>query len=382
MPAPNFRYVLHHPVTREKIGELEVREAAWTEVVNGGSTFTGKVTVPGNSIKIAEIKRITDPYRAALYVTPGSGRISWGGPIVDRKWDSDTNTLTITGTEWRNWLYDVVIGPKADGTGTNTFVYSNTDQLQLARNVLNRLMADGLSDQGLPPMDYGSEVSGINRNFEIGGMLFKTPGAYLDALANMDRGFEWDIEPYYASDGNPFLRLQTYFPQRGGTVPSLRFVKTPSGGNILDVDEMDFDASEVARRVWAVGEGPNAESTPWAVDNDPELASGTALRTDQVSTYSGALSRANLASYARAERLFRDSTLSALAFRVRMVDPDMFGYAKGDRCRVTLKDRFIDLDVSNCRILSREMHPDEQYIKITVNLSDLVLPEVDTGGSV
>lgn len=380
MPTPTFNYQIYHPVSRQKLGELEIREPTWVEGVNGGSTFTGKVTVPGNPLKIAEIKRLTDEWRNALYVTSGS-RIPWSGPLIARKWDSDSNTLSITGIDWRTWLYRCIVGPKADGTGTNTFSYSNVDQFQLARNVIDR-MFDNYVGAGFPYISYGGEMSGILRNFRISGMDFKSAGQYLDDLANMDRGFEWDIEPSFFTDGLPLLYLQLYSPQRGAPVAGLRFVKTPGGGNILNVDELDYDANEVARRVWAVGEGPNAESTPWAVDNDPELAQGTVLKTDQVTTYSGALTRANLASYARAERAYRDTTLRALSFETRLTDPDIFLYGKGDRARITLQDRWVDLDVFNCRVISREMKPDNGTVKITVNLADTVMPEVDTGGAV
>lgn len=382
MAAPEFRYLVHHPVLRTKLGELDIREASWSETVNGGSTLTGKVTVPSNPLLISEIKRCTAPHRAALYVTPGFGRIQWGGVFVGRNWDDKTNTLSITVQEWRSWLFTVTLGPKPDGTGTNSTTYSGVDQLTIARAVIDRLMNGGSVAQGIPPIDYGTELSGITRNYQLNGMQLLSVGQHLDTLANLDRGFEWDLEPYFGNDSLPMLRLQTYFPQRGGTLPWLRFDKTGNAGNILNMQDIDEDASAVARRVWAVGEGPNAESTPWAMDQDPELSAGTVLRTDQTTTYSGNLSRLNLASYARAERLYRGDTLSALKFPVRLDSPDMLSYQKGDRCRVVVKDRWIDIDVSNCRILSRDIRPDQNQADITVNLNDLALPEVDTGGSV
>jgi len=380
--VPQFRYVVHHPVLRTKLGELEVREASWSESVNGGSTFTGKVTVPDNPSIISEIRRCTETDRAAIYVDPGLGRIQWGGVMVGRSFDDSNNTLSFTAMEWRSWLFRVVLGPRPDGTGTNTFTYTNTDQFAIARAVINRLLADGSQSAGLPSIDYGLDVTGINRNYQIGGMEFKSAGAHLDTLANLDRGFEWDLEPYYANDSLPSLRLQLYFPQRGGVLPWLVFRKKAGEGNILKMDEMDMDSSASDARVWAVGDGPNAESTPWAMDQSPEVAAGTVLRTDQVSTYSGALTRTTLASYARAERVYRADALAVLKFPVRLDSPSILDYQKGDRCRVIVNDRWNDIDVSNCRIVSRDIDPDKNIAVITVNLNDLNLPEVDTGGSV
>jgi len=381
-----FRYPVYHPVLRTKLGELDVREAAWSEIVNGGSTFTGKVTVPDNPILISEIKRCTQPYRAALYATPGLGRIQWGGVMVGRNWNDENNELTITVMEWRTWLFSVILGPRPDATGTNIFTYGNVDQLYIARDVINILVAGGGGGVaelgGIPPIDYGILSSGILRNYMIHGMQLKSAGAHLDALANMDRGFEWDLEPYFANDSLPKLRLQTYFPQRGGLIPYLKFSKTKDGGNILNMEDVEEDGTAASQRVWAVGEGPNAESTPWAMDQNPEVATGSVLRTDQVTTYGGALTRVNLASYARAERQYRAEPLTVLKFPVRMDSPDVLAYQKGDRCSVRVKDRWLDIDVENCRIVQRDIFPEKNTAVLTVDLTDLVLPEVDTGGAV
>jgi hypothetical protein len=355
-----------------------VREAKWTEVVNGGATFTGKVTVPDNPVVAAQIKVNTAPYGAALYATPGDGSISFGGPIVNRDWDGENNTLSITAVDWKSWFYRVVVGPKWNSLDPLTKTYSNVEQLTIARDIVNRI-----SGNGTPFLEIAGYTSGVNRDYIVTGVDWKSLGTHLDELGSLNNGgFEWEVEPYYYSDGLPRPRVQFYIPQRGGVVSGLKFFKTPDGGNILQINEMTDDATSVASRVWAVGEGPNAESMPWGGDEDPALASRTQLRTDQVTQYSGALTPAQLASYARTERIYRSQVLSALSFTVRMDQPDMFGYGKGDRCAVRVLDRFLDVNVRNCRILSREIYPDSSTIKLSVNLNDLALPEVDSGGAV
>jgi hypothetical protein len=102
-----------------------------------------------------------------------------------------------------------------------------------------------------------------------------------------------------------------------------------------------------------------------------------------VSKYSGAvLDVPELASYARTERLYRSNYISGITFTTRMDAPDVFGYSKGDRCRVLVEDRFLSVDARNARILTREMNPDSNTVKLTVNLNDITLPEIDTGGSI
>lgn len=375
MTAPTFQYQVYHPVNRRRIGQLSVREPKWTEVVNGGTTFTGKVTVPDNPLSTQRIKDCTIPYGTALYAVSADNSISFGGPLVNRDWDDSTNTLAITAIDWKSWFYRTILGPTL-GTDPLTDTFTNTDQLTIA----SRMVTRATWNDSAPYMESGEYVSGVNRNYIITGIAFRSLGAWLDDLGGLaNGGFEWEVEPYFYDDGLPLVRVQYYIPQRGGVVPGLVFTKTPEGGNILRVEEMQDDATGVASRVWAVGEGPNAESTPWAGDQGPV---GLSLLTDQVTQYSGALTRSQLASYARTERLYRSEFLSGLSFRVRMDNPSIFSYTKGDRCRVRVKDRFLDIDVSNCRILSREMDPDTNTVKLTVNLKDLTIPEVDTGGAV
>lgn len=365
------------------MGYLDVREAKWTEMVNGGATFSGKVTVPDNPIVANAIRTNTRPYEAAIYATPGSGRINFGGPIVARSWNGDTNTLTITAIDWKSWYYRVILGPKTSGIDAWTVSYSDYELLWIAADVVYRGSAD--YNPGSPVIEVAAYNTGILQDYVLTGVEFKTMGAHLDALGSLaNNGYEWEVEPYYAADGYPIQRVQFYRPQRGGVVNGLLFNKTPKGGNILSIEDVTDDATSMANRIWAVGEGPNAESTPWAFDEDPAMDGNPSspLLATQVTQYTGSLTRAQLASYARAERLYRSNYLSSVTFSVRMDSPDINSYGKGDRCRIIVQDRWLDVDARNCRILSREMDPDNNTVRLTVNMNDLKLPEVDTGGSV
>ena len=384
MPNPVFQYQVYHPVTRGRLGQLTVREPSWTEVVNGGTTFTGKVTVPDNPLVVSQIDTCTKPYESSIYAIPaGTGAISFGGPVINRVWDDETNTITVTAIDWKSWCYRVIVGPKADGTNPFITTYTNMDQLAIARTIIYRVFSPGQAE-GVPVVQVGDYVSGVNRTYQVSGTQFKTLGAWLDDLGGLaNGGFEWEVEPVFSPEGIPVMRFQFYIPQRGGVIPGLLFSKTFKGGNILKIDSYEEDASAVARRVWAVGEGASTDSTPYAADTDPTLVlRRSALRTDTVTQYSGTLTRSQLASYARAERAYRSVVLGGLTFTVRLDSPDWTTYGKGDRCRIKVQDRFLNLDVRKCRILSRQINPDSNTAQLTVNLNDLKLPEVDSGGAV
>lgn len=363
------------------MGRLDVREAKWTEVVNGGTTLTGKVTVPDNPIVASAISLNTEPLGSAIYATLGDGSISFGGPIINREWDDTTNTLTITAVDWKAWLYRVIVGPKIGVYDPWIQTFTNTEQLTIARSIVQRV--DGTFNNGAPVFDVANYVSGVNRSYILTGTEFKTAGQHLDHLGGLSNsGFEWEVEPVFANDGLPKPRVQFYRPQRGGVVGGLVFRKTPEGGNILKIDELVDDASAVTSRVWAIGEGPDAASTPWGVDEDPVLSKQFRLRTDIVSQYNLGLTVQSLTSYARTERTYRAAYLSGLTFSIRMDSPSITSYTKGDRCRIVVRDRFLNIDVKNCRILAREMDPDNNLVKLTVNLNDLMLPEIDEDGAV
>lgn len=369
-----FQYYAHHPVQRNRLAALTIRDASWTETLNGGSVFSGKVTVPNDAYQIARIEEGTRPDSAAIYVQSAPGVLPWGGVVKKRTWNSDTNELEISVQEWRTWFYSVMLGPKSDGTGINSRTWSNTDQLTIARNIVAALVVDA----GIPPISYGAELSGITRTWGIAGTDFKSLGQLLDDLAAQDSGFEWDLECSYGNDNLPQLRFVTYYPQRGGVVPGLLFKE---GSNIISRDALEMSSEGRATRVWAYGEGPNAESLPWAMDQDPALADGYTLRTDAAFQFTGA-TRSVMASYARSQRYYLGQPLGQYSFTVRTGSPDYNSYQVGDRGRIVLRDRFLELDASNARILSKEVSPDDDTVKITVNFNDTVGIEIDPGGVV
>lgn len=377
MPT-EFTYMAYHPLQRTQIASLTLRDPVWTESVNAGSVLTAKVTVPDNPFQIARIKEATQPDQSALYVYSGLGRIPWGGVVKKREWNEESNSYTITVLEWRSWLFTQVVGPYADLSGSPSYVWTQVDQLQIARNIISIVVTGGVA-AGVPPIYVDIQESGVLRDLTVLGTSMRTAGSYLDEIANREGGFEWDLEPFIDEDGAPALRFSTHFPERGGVQPQLLFSQS---SNILSVSDIAESTESRATRIWAVGEGPNAESLPYSVDDDPDLATGYVLRSDKVTTYQTVTNRTTLASYARAERRFLNSPINLVEFNVQLDSPEYNSYAKGDRCRVVIQDRVTQIDQTGVRILEREVHPDEGYVKLTVNLNDQDALEVDEDGAV
>lgn len=376
-----YRYELYDLLGYIKLGSISPRDSLWTESVNGGSTWSGKLTIPEDNPVYVENLSSTVALGMSLFIRDPKGGIPWCGYISKREWDPNTNELSLTATEWRSYLYRLIGSPTDDYSSTYTTQFTATDQAVIARTILGTYRSAGLG-KGYPNFLEGTNLTGVNRDLLYRGTSFRTLGTWIDSMANRDRGFEWDIEAGRDNNGLGTLTFQIYFPQRGSVVENLTF-KYGAGQNMLSYDKVVESNEEVATRVWAIGGGPDAESVPYGQDSDPDMMAGASiLRFEKATTYQDVVLQSTLESYARSERMFYSVPLTLFSFTVQLTQPDITTYGKGDRCRIIVKDRWLDLDVSNVRIIERTIEPDKGLARITVDLSDLALPETDTNGTV
>lgn len=381
-----FTYRIYTTVGRTYLGDLPAKNVAWVESVNGATTWTGKVVIPaGDTVRSAQLDGLT-ALDNTLYVYTPDRQVPWAGYISSRSWDPDTNELSVEATEWRSWLYRIIAGPKSNYTVQN-YGWDQVDQLRIAREVAQdflyaeQVIGGGQEGgHGLPWIVFGTEMSGVLRDLNARGTLFRSIGTWIDSMANRDNGFEWDLVGAYTSGGLPVLNFTTYYPQRGNSVEGLIF-KYGTGGNILKYEPVKESNAEIARRVWTIGTGPDSDDLPFAQDTQPELiddAAYEAVRFDSYTNYQDVTEQATLESYARAEREFFSVPLTLFTFTVSMQKPYVYGYGKGDRCNVFVEDRWLSIDAENVRIVERTISPDTNLAKITVDLSDLELPDIDT----
>lgn len=375
-----FRYEIYDVLLGTRMGTLYPREPVWTESVNGGSTWSGKVTIPAdNPVLVQSINSITD-LGNTLFVRTPEGFIPWCGFISGRSWDPERNEITLTAMEWRAYLYRLLATPNEDYSPLVTD-YNDVDQLSIARGVLQTYVALG-AGKGVPQIQVGTNTSGVLRDLLMRGTLFKSVGTWIDSMANRDNGFEWDIEGTRNGAGGPVLTFQAYYPQRGGPIDGLVF-RYGQAGNMLSYESVAESNDSVVTRVWAVGAGPDTDYMPFAQDSDPDMLAGfSILRLEKASTYQDVNIQSTLESYARAERDFYSVPLTLFQFTVLLDEPYIYDYFKGDRCSIRVKDRWLDLEADNVRIIERVISPDTNVAKLTVDLSDIELPETDPEGAV
>jgi hypothetical protein len=378
-----FQYISFHPLTRQQLAPaFKMSGVSWSETVNGNGTFSGTIAMPDDDVTQTMIKVATEPDESAIFIrNTATNNWDWCGVVTEQEWDRSKNTIVVTAVEFRSWPYQVFLGPKLDLTGDNAYGWAGVDQLTIARDIITYATTGGITD-GRPQIAIGDEVSGKVRDLNIKGLDFKYAGELLDTISTRDGGFEWYLEPRTSAvDGLPELVLRLYFPQRGGIIDGLLFKSTDSGGNLVVDGSIKKSSTERRTRIWTVG---STETSPFAVDSDPAIPSGYTLLRERLTNYSTVTNRTTLASHARAERLFRSPKLNLLTVKVTETNPDVSTYRTGDRGRLILKDRMYDLDLPSVRIISREITPASGagVVKLTLDLNDFELPEVDAGGAV
>jgi len=382
MAAQTFHCTPFHPLTRQQLAPpVVIDELSWTEVVAGNGVLTGKIALPRSLVKRDQLRYALEPDSSAIYVKSSEGAYVFGGVVVGQEWDPENGTIAITAVEWRGWLYSVFLGPKLDLTADLLYGWTQKDQLQIAREIVAFATAGGTVD-GRPQITLGAELSGKLRDLNIRGLDFKYAGELIDTIAKRSGGFEWTIKAYDDStDFLPRLQFVTGFPELGGLVGGMLLRRTPNGGNFTLTSPISRSTTAMRTRVWTTG---STETLPFAVDSDPALPGANVMLREKMTAHSTVTERTTLASHARAERLFWGVKTNILSIAVLESTFGITTYPAGSRCRLAYQDQFQNIDLAAVRIIERKVTPRSGagLVEMQLDMSDFVLPEVDTGGVV
>lgn len=373
-----FQFLAYHPLQRNQLARLNVREPNWTETLSGNTSFTGKVTIPENELRTASLRTAMEPDESALYIRGSNNQWMWGGIVVAQSWNENTNEISFTAVDWRSYLYTLFLGPKEDLSSDVLYSYTAVDQLVIAQDLASEVVGPGRLAEGRPYIKIGNETSPRKRDLNFRGLEFKTLGEQIDTMAKRDDGFEWDVAIDTHTDGHPIPRIAMHYPERGGLVNGLIF----NDMNVLQKESIVRETTARRTRYWGTGEGPVSEALPFSQDTDPAIAEGFTLLKEGQNNWSGVVDLVTLSSHARAKRAYLNEKLNLVKFSVAIQNPDIFSYSVGDRCRVLLRSRWLTIDEESVRIIERQIVPEDGIVWITVNLNDIEIPEIDEGGSV
>jgi hypothetical protein len=359
---------------------LDLIDAKWNWTVGGNGQLTAKITVPEDEAPREALRLATNKWQSAIYVKSRNNTYTWGGPVVKRTWNRKAGQITIQCVEWRAWPYMLILEPEGDPD--RFYSYTNEDQLSIARKLLIEVTDFGYF-AGAPVIEYDSlQVSGKNRDLSFWGSQMQRCGSLIDSMANRDGGFEWTLEGIpNTSTGLPKMHFYTAYPERGALVAGLHFKSTPSGSN-CEPGDITEDASQEYNRFWTTGAGQPPDQL-YAWDFAPELVTGQILRLDGNASYPSVSERSTLTSHARRARKFFSSGIETvpISHNWGQIDPD--SYAIGDRGRLQLRDRWVNIDEAAVRVISKEVDTSGAgSVSTLLDLTDYTLPEVDAGGAI
>ncbi|GAA4908005.1 hypothetical protein GCM10023405_31950 [Streptomonospora salina] len=358
-----WRYRVHDVLTgRPMYGDgLPLSGAQWSQALTEPGSLTGSIAItPDNRDAIADA---TLPDRACLYVLDEANRVAWHGIVVARPWSPKERAITLTAAHAKAWLKSRLIR-KMSGSEHVAWRWSDADQFRIVQD----LIAFAASEPGCPPVRVGSQTSGVRRDLTVEAQKFTEVAEAIGTMAERENGFDWDVSARYDA-GAPEWVLELWFPERRRSAVPLRFEAAPSGGNILAYD-WDDSAAERITRMWALADDPPPPDALMAVDAAPGLAEGHVLLREKAETFSGVAKRATLAEHARAERLASAVSPTTVQIDVTADSPPLDSYGVGDRCRLVLRDDWLDVDRSGVRVTERTIHDTtrEEVAKATLTL--------------
>lgn len=390
-----YKYVIYHPLTnRQLMGNLKLVGAQWSQTIDGNGTLSAKVVVPEDAQAVAVLQTALQ-LDNAIYVIDNHGTYVWGGWIEDVSWDPANGDVEIAANEWRAWFYMKMLTPSLTPPYANvTYAYAQKDQLIIARDLISKATSGGIAN-GCPTIRLGTETSGpspipiaAKRDLNFLGSDFKFLGNLIDSMAHRDGGFEWILDIRQNNlTGAPELWFATYYPQRGRSKP-ITLLKHTGGdstvgnsGNIISYAPYRKSSKDIRQRIWASGSGVPGQLI-YTQDAEPALSTKYFLMKEDSWSNSSIVNTSTLASNARRERLFRKPGIDQLDIVVNIYQPDVSTYGIGDRVRLVITDRWLNVDLPAVRIVARTISPDENQVSLTLDLNDATPPESDAAGSI
>lgn len=266
--------------------DIDLRGVQFSTVLNAVGDLNATLYVP-DTIKGHLLENATIPGRTGVYVLR-NGVPVWGGIIWKRDWDESSFTYRLTCESWESYAYHYV--QRLDK------VYTSTDQMQIARELITQTTPSIQSQTGIePPV---ASTSGILRQRYMYGYEFKTVGLELEKLSALIGSFDYRVENYIKSDGSFGRRYILGYPRLGNTAditdPSSLTFDYP--GNLLPFS-LHEDAGSGAWNVYSVGSGEGSAML-WSQFKNLRYDDAGWPQLDEVTQYKSVAIQATLDQHA------------------------------------------------------------------------------------
>lgn len=248
--SSRYRFVFRRLLDRTYLGDLDLTAVTFDARIGQPGSFQATIPIPSRTVgeQVADIIP-----RDETDLSIGPGVIScevyregtcWGEYWITgaqpRRQRGDTPVIALRGSTLEAYLLHVELQELVG--------FAATDQIAIARGLLNHMMSQDHANIGLV-LQAGS--SGVLRD-RIYEADESTYGQRLQELGEVDDGFEWAIRMRLVA-GALQRSWEWGYPTLGQQTPVLHtFVDSPGGGDILDWSE-DIDALRGATRWRARG---------------------------------------------------------------------------------------------------------------------------------
>lgn len=365
-----WRFEVWDILTRQYAGTLPMNDVEFNRPLNAAGKLKGTLR-PGERLDKdtrGEWSTLVRFERAWIFARHGR-IIPWSGQIVSGPWRG--GSMEVGAVESRGWLDEIHLS-----VGRTPSQWSQVEQFRVVREAV----AAACQRLGAPQIVPDTAVSGVLIDAQVEGQAFKPVGEFVTELAERERGFDWGVGARESSgDGKPELHLIQRYPEWDqGAPPTVHLISTPDVANVLGRPELPRDASGRRTVVYATGDG-QAPDQAVAVDVDPLVEAGQAVRREAVSSYSGVAEVAVLAEHAHTERVASAGMSGTLQVEVRADNPDFTTYDTGSRVRFTVQDEFNDVVLPGVRVVERTVRcarrDGADSVTLSLDLADTELPD-------
>lgn len=324
----NYRYLFADLLTDTVIGEIQLTSVSFTQQLNQAGTFQGHILLSGVNSAALNIPDSTIPGKCAIYVDRNDTLV-WGGVIWGRTYNSANQTLSLNAREFESYFERRRIN--------TTVAFTNTDQLVIARTLMNTAQSQPYGNIGV---QVGTETSGILVDRVYYDYELKTVYSAIQDLSRQTDGFDFNIKVSYNSSAIPTKTLVLGYP-RIGTVYSINDASAPvfefPAGNIVEY-EYPEDGAIAANKIYALGAGSNEGKLISIQTDATKYADGWALLEDQAnySDVTDATVLTNLAS-GQVDAVSYPPTVIKIVVPAS-ASPQFGTYAIGDDARLRILD--------------------------------------------
>lgn len=354
MAVTNYRYLFVDLLSNTIIAELPLTGVGFTQQLNQPGNFQGHLLISGINTAQFNVDASTIPGKCGLYVDR-NGILVWGGVIWGRSYNSTSQELSITAQEWESYF--------AHRRVNETLSFTNTDQLVIAKTLIENAQAQPYGDIGVGYNTAGQTTSGVLVDRVYYNYELKNVFEAIQDLSRQDDGFDFVIDVSYdLITGLPRKDFNTYYPRSGVAYTSgnidIPVFEFPAG-NMVEY-EYPEDGSLVANTIYALGAGSNEGKLLATAADTARFAEGWAL-LENTTNYSDINDQTVLTNLAAAQVIAVSYPPVVLKVVVPAYQNPEFGsYGIGDDCRVIITDnRFPNTLDAIYRIVGLSVQPGE-----------------------